>query len=587
MTAALAVIEQAWTERWEHALAAWSRFTRLHAPRFCLTRADEKREGLSGSFAMIRLRDHAVVISLRQIAAEGLEAFGVEVLAHEIGHHVYCPGDLADHGRMLARMRAALPTKEHLAPLVANLWADLLINDRLQRSRGLDMAGVYRAIGGGGHDALWSFYMRIYEILWSLPRGTLATGDVPDTMEGDAQLGARVVRVYGKSWLRGASRFGVLALTYLLQDEAEGTRGRLAGWLDTAGAGEGGEPSGLIEADPDEIGDAIHPADDPRLGGEGGELADGDLATESGGPPRGRERVGGRKKVDRYRGIIEYGELLSALGLGLDEHEVAIRYYRERALPHLIRFPSRRSPASTEPQPEGLEIWEPGSPLQRISWIDSVIKSPFVVPGITTVERTYGEAPGSDPARVPLDLYIGIDCSGSMPNPRVSLSFPVLAGAIMGLSALRAGSRVKVVLSGEPGHSLSTPGFVRDEKVMLGVLTNYLGTGYAFGIRRLDETFDASRREPRAAHVLVITDQDIFSVLDDESGGTTGWEVARAAVARARGGGTFVLHMPSQWKDQQAERMRDDGWNVHRLHDWEELVEFARSFSRMTYEEAS
>ena len=59
----------------------------------------------------------------------------------------------------------------------------------------------------------------------------------------------------------------------------------------------------------------------------------------------------------------------------------------------------------------------------------------------------------------------------------------------MVLSALRAGARVKVVLSGEPGQSVSTEGFVRDPEICLRTLTNYLGTGYAFGIHRLAETF--------------------------------------------------------------------------------------------------
>ena len=37
------------------------------------------------------------------------EQFPVEVLAHEIGHHVLAPATLTDHGRMIARMRWALP----------------------------------------------------------------------------------------------------------------------------------------------------------------------------------------------------------------------------------------------------------------------------------------------------------------------------------------------------------------------------------------------------------------------------------------------------------------------------------------------
>ncbi len=116
---------KSWHEAWAPALAAWSRFTKLQPPRWCFTTAEEEAESLSGSFAMIRLVDHAVVISLKQIVEQRLEKFPQEILAHEIGHHVYTPGDLADNARLIARTRGGLPNRERHAPLIANLYADL------------------------------------------------------------------------------------------------------------------------------------------------------------------------------------------------------------------------------------------------------------------------------------------------------------------------------------------------------------------------------------------------------------------------------------------------------------------------------
>jgi hypothetical protein len=145
---ALEVLKDQWRARWPESLAHWSRFTRLSEPHFCLTQAEAEGEGLTQSFAMIRLLDQAVIVSLELIVVYHLEDFAVEVLAHEIGHHVLCPADLTDQGRMIARMRWALPTKEHLAPFLGNLYADLLINDRLQRSENLRMADIYTKLGG-------------------------------------------------------------------------------------------------------------------------------------------------------------------------------------------------------------------------------------------------------------------------------------------------------------------------------------------------------------------------------------------------------------------------------------------------------
>src|SRR5438477_915557 len=123
-----------WRTHWPEALGVWSKFTRLREPRWCLTHEAAAGEGLTGSFAMIRLSDQAVVIDLAQVSESHVEAFPLEILAHEIGHHVYAPANLNDNARMLARMRWALPLKEHLAGFIGNLYTDLLINDRLQRS---------------------------------------------------------------------------------------------------------------------------------------------------------------------------------------------------------------------------------------------------------------------------------------------------------------------------------------------------------------------------------------------------------------------------------------------------------------------
>jgi hypothetical protein len=253
-------------------------------------------------------------------------------------------------------------------------------------------------------------------------------------------------------------------------------------------------------------------------------------------------------------------------------------------VPHLVRFPTRPLPRAAEPLPEGLDRWDFAMPLEDADWLQSVLASPHVVPGLTTVQRTYGDTPGSDPARRPVDLYLGVDCSGSMSNPQYNVSYPVLAGAIIALSALRVGSRVMVVLSGEPGQTVATDGFVNDEHKVLGVLTGYLGTGYTFGVHRLRATFRERRPGEREVHILILTDHDIFSMLDTDVDGRSGWAVAREAVAAAGGGAGYVLNMPPDWEAARVERMRADGWQVHHVQNVEDLVAFARAFSRAHYE---
>jgi len=587
-------LKNRWLESWPKALAFWSRFVQLTEPRWCFTTEEEQKEQLTGSFAMIRLVDHAVVISLRQVRELGLEDFAPEILAHEIGHHVYCPADLHDNARVLARIRAGLPTKEHLAPMIANLYEDLLINDRLQRTASLRLGDVYRKLAKSSPGKLWTLYMRIYEILWNVEKGELAKGEIDQKLNYDAQLGARLIRNYSKDWLDGAGRFAVLCLDYLLEDEANLIKAALNRWQDTKGAGVGGIPGGLAEADEDEAKGAIHPADDPDLSGVEASNSGRD-SSEANVP--GRARQTGRKTLKKYREPFEYTEILKASGVNLSERQIVARYYRERALPYLIPFPVKQSPQAVDPIPEGSDAWDIGEALENVDWPGTVQVSPQVIPGVTTRQRLSGPSPGTTPEAMPVDLYLGIDCSGSMGDPARMFSYPVLAGVIVAMSALRSGSRVKAVLSGEPGTTIATDGFVRDENAVLELLTNYLGTGNAFGIHRLRETFDDwPASSPRLVHILIISDNDIFNLLGLNISGKLGWEIARQALEKARGGGTYVLQLPAYLRQNKAaqavlhpgcKRMEAEGFNVYNNVDsMEELLEFARRFSKMNYEQA-
>ena len=579
----LSVLQQRWHQAWPRALAVWGRYTRLREPVWCLNQADAVREQLSGSFAMIRLEDLVIDIGLDQVHREKIDRYAVEVLAHEVGHHICYPGNLTDHARSIARVRRSLPTLEQEAPLVANLYTDLLINDRLQRSAGLDMAGVFRTLGGSGgaQSRMWTFYMRIYEILWSLTRGALALGTVDDVLEGDAQLGARLIRVYAHEWLDGAGRFAALCLPYLL-DDAKGMREILGAWLDTENAGAGGtDAGGLTEIDLEELEGALHPSEDEALAGLDAPATEAPSTRDH---TLRRDFGGGMKEERIFRDPMEYGEILRAAGMRLDAGEIAARYYRERALPYLIRFPVRELPQATDPLPEGTEPWHVAAAMDEVDWLESVMVSPAIVPGVTTVKRTWGASPGGEPAQEPVDLYIGIDCSGSMGNPRMSLSYPVLAGVIVTLSALRAGARVMACLSGEPGRTIATDGFVGNEREVLAILTDYLGTGFGFGMHHLGPVFDKRRPEGRACHILIVTDGDVFAMLADRQKKRDGWEVARTAAAQARGGATYVLNIPPRYHQEELVRMQTDGWDVHHIRLWEDLIAFAQAFASKTYE---
>jgi len=573
-------LSDTWRAHWPGALAIWSRYTKLREPVWCEIPAQAGREGIGAgdSGAMIRLTDQVVVISFPNLVKAGLHRFPLEILAHEIGHHVYCPGDLADQAQLLARIRRALPKFESHAGLVANLYADLLINNRLQRSAGLDLAGLFRAIQGTeGTDPVWTLYMMICENLWGLPARSLAKGESTARLRADADLGARLARVYSRNWLQGAGRFAALLYPHIAVTRESETAVWLRGLRDLEKTGSGADlaPDGLVEIDAGEVGGAVHPALDEELSG---------IEAES-----GEETVSGSDAdgaaSGQYREPYQYGELLRALGIRISLEDLAIAYYRERARPHLARFPRRRAPEATEEQAEGLESWDIGSPIEELDLFESAVASPHIIPGVTTVRRQIGTVSGKEPETTPVDLDLYVDCSGSMPDPRHSTSYTALAGAIMIISALRAGSRVKATLWSGKNEYLTTGEFVRDEKALLGILTGYLGGGTCFPIHLLRETFAGRTSRDRPAHILVISDDGVDTMFMDDEKGVSGWETARTALANGRAGGTLALNL---WRPLAscpwAARAQKQGWDIDVVHTLEDLVAFAREFSRRQYE---
>ena len=345
----------------------------------------------------------------------------------------------------------------------------------------------------------------------------------------------------------------------------------------------------LVEEEVAERGGAIHPAQDPTLADspdEDSEAKDTVAAT----PTEAQQNAPSRGQA---REPFQFGEILRAAGLDISDHDAAVRYYRERARPYLIPFPSRKVPESTDPLPEGLEPWDIGQALDAADWLQSVLQSPRIVPGMTTVQRVWGTTEGREPKREPLDLDLYVDSSGSMPNPQRITSYPALAGAILCLSALRAGARVQATLWSGKNQFTTTKGFVRDHEAVLTVLTGYFGGGAAFPIHVLRDTYTARKVDARPAHVLVISDDGVSTMFDSDERGSSGWDIAAKALARAAGGGTLVLNLPANWTASasgpycEIRRARDEqGWHVHRVASLEELVEFARQFSRLQYGDA-
>lgn len=567
-------LKEKWNMSWDKALNIWSFYTRLRKPIYVVSDKEKKEYDVDDeSIAFIRLTDLQVIISLENIVKLGLSNYSLEILSHEIGHHIYCPADLTDQGRLIARANRGLYNLNYYAPMVVNLYSDLMINERLFRLNNLRLDEVYSKLNINKGDELWLFYMRIYEILWALPAKSLTKCKISGEMEGDAQLGNRIIRSYSDDWLKGVTQFANLCYSYLVNNKNHQSNFKYIFDTKNIAGNMKSVPAGLIEADEDEVNIDGDPADFEKK-----------LAEHQ------REKKQSGNSGANYRQPFEYGQILKSMGINLSDEEIAMRYYKELAIPYLIPFPKEKSQVSKEPIAEGLENWDISSPIEEINWFETVMRSPYVIPGVTTYSTLYGEDKGKDRDEDPIDLDIYVDSSGSIPNPVHSLSYLTLCGFIIALSALRSGSSVQVTLWSGVNEFYKSEGFIKNEDEILKILVGYFGGGTAFPIHILRDTYEKKDKVNMKIHILVISDEGVTTMFEKDEKGNSGIDVAKMALKNSEAGGTFVLNLYNETilkSDNQFLEAYKMGWDIYPIKDWNELIEFGKDFVKKHYSKES
>lgn len=565
-----------WRAAWPDALAAWGRASRMHAPVLHTTDAPDV-----GSFAWYDGQRVEVHVDLADAVGRGLADHAVAVLAHEVGHHLLSPVDHRTRVRVAARVRAGLVDQDRLVGPVANLWSDLLINDRLQRTGGADVAAVWRALGPPT-DPLMALVLRADEILWRLPRGALCGDAAVD--ESAAWLCARLVRVYARDPVGGAGGFASLVRTTLAQHDLEdaGLPDAVLRVVCTDEGDAAGLPYGLA-GDPVLGLPVVHPALDPAVVG--------DAATPTGPePPTATGTARGHEGNTLLPADLH--AVLQALGDTVALEDVAVAWYRERASAHLVPFPVERRPAVPDPLLGGYEPWDVGDDLADVDWTGTVTTSPVVVPGLTTVRRQVLDDAPADRAVRPVDLDLYLDSSGSMPDPR-RFSHVALAGAVLALSALRVGARVQATTWSGPQQVAGTDGFTRDADAVLRAIVAYFGGGTAFPLPLLARTYLGDDGHAPAAtgptHVAVVSDDGVLTLFQPVGRGPDGRyrtdpddDRAVRALARAGGGASLLLDVPERRRGAVS-AVVPDGVDVYWVDADARLVDFAADFARRTW----
>jgi hypothetical protein len=431
-------------QAWARAVAAWSPYARLPAPT--PMRGDLETAPL----AQVRLQQGRIELNpLRfpQLPPRAQEA----LLAHEAGHLLRYPGSLLHYQRWAQIIFDVLPPA--LRPAlnqILNVFADLLVNQSLAAQLGPALDQLYQALPPGT-GRLWQLQMRIQALGWGLEASPLA--DVE--LETDARLGVRLMR-------RGLRHPEQVLVSFVHLCEAY--------------VSVPPEPVTVIS----------------DLQQVWGALGDGALV---GGPGDGGNQVS----------PADYLAWLEALQIPAAVAHWLPAYYGNLVRPWLrpFVFPAM---VQGEETPESFTVWEPSDPLTALQLRESLVHSPVIVPGVTTLQHRQEMDPdGRDLSRsVPVDIYL--DSSGSIPDPAVQLSPLVAAAVWWSLSARRQQMGVRVTLWSASSEGQSTAGFYDAEPALLKLLTTRLGGETRFPLEQLEARVKAMGGK---LHPVVFSDEGL------------------------------------------------------------------------------
>lgn len=518
---------------WSSALSLWG--VHMHDP---VSATDGKEQGAFAWFGFpptVHV-DHGMLA--KQGGADELET----VFAHEIGHHVLSPATRIASLKIRHQMARALAASGSTdparhAPLLANVWSDLLVNTRIvamqREAKGesgrddIGMVRLWRALRTPQTSPLMWVYLRASETLWRLPAGTLceaapprarvtakasrasqgAVGPGVETVEdlarqlrtiarthpeSDPDRLASVARTFAHDPVGGALAFGLIAAPYLVADDEEsgdGPGGGLGtGCADESGPATAAEMSRVLgdrrmwDAPPASQVDEVSSAALEAAAGQGLQLAD-----------------------------------TQALYDSLDADVVTVAWYRAQALPYVRPWTRRSENVRSEDLPGPVDVWEAGDDLADLDWPATLRSSPVVVPGVTTRRRSWLED-DAEPGERSITLDVYIDSSGSMRNPRAG-SPAVLAGAILVLSILKGGGRVRVTSFSGAGQVAGGEHFVDDADAALRDLLHYFGGGTSFPLDLYGDRYVGlpAATATTERHVVVLSDDGLASMFGERN----------------------------------------------------------------------
>ncbi|MGZ3523172.1 MAG: hypothetical protein ACXU9L_00120 [Thermodesulfobacteriota bacterium] len=434
----------------------------------------EVEEGVGLEMKQKQMTIHGAFVS--QMKGQMEEKRVVEALLdHGITHYTFCPWDFNTHLRLYSEAKKVVGDKE-LAKQVSNYFIDIIVDTHCVKRRFTEIPELHRNLKKGAiQEVIASLYEKIWGINLGIPRSKTGA-------KGHADIVRRLARIPyldRSRWGESIQKFARSLKPLLIEEEKQ--RG--------ASAGKG-------ERNPQGEHDLNHYSNE--------EIDQGlrDYARQT-------------MALSEFKDVVEdFSDELKGAGYGMEGGmgrgagkliDADVPFYMKLAENYSI--PLKKFPLEEKGSlhPHSHSPWEIGSPFQDVDIWTSFGK---IMPGITQI-WTKREGKGKGKMEGTPDCLIAIDSSGSMINPRKSLSYAVLGAACATNAYLQNDSKVGVYnFSDAPMGGKDVLNYTDCREDIYRVLCRYFGGGTALDLEDLMPLI----RGKKNLDLFIITDMKITNL---------------------------------------------------------------------------
>ncbi len=397
------------------------------------------------------------------------------LLDHGITHYTFCPWDFHTHLMLYAEAKKVMGDKE-LAKQAADYFIDVIADTHCVKKRLTEIPELHRYLKKGEIEEVIA---SLYQKIWGIDLGVRHSEGSGRGHEEVVRRLARIPYLDRSRWPGSIQKFA-RSLKPLLAVEQR----------------EKGAKGGKGTSNPQGEHDLNHYSFE--------EIDQGlrDYAKQTMALPEFREVVEDFSDDLKEVGYGIEGGMGRGRGAPIDAD---VLFYMKLAESYSI--PLKKVPLDEKGSlhPHSHSPWEVGSPFQDVDIWTSFGK---ILPGVTQIWKKK-EGKGRGKVEETPDCLIAIDSSGSMINPRKSLSYAVLGAACAANAYLRNDSRIAVYnFSDAPMGGKDVLNYTSRKDEIYRVLCKYFGGGTALDLEDLVPLIQGRK----SLDLFIITDMKITNL---------------------------------------------------------------------------